>query len=169
MTQTAPNPCGSCTLCCRTAGVEEIAKPVGAWCTHCDKGKGCRIYSERPPSCREFACTWLAVRQEGLPIDDALRPDRCKVVFFDAGPGMLMAQVDPSYPDSWRKGAAMRAIADFAASGTTVMVVAGPHHVIVDATGIHQGRVVGRDRLGNPQIVRDRQIGRISTAPGRLR
>ena len=40
--------CGSCSECCRLIGVEELAKPAGQWCTHCDPGHGCRIYPERP-------------------------------------------------------------------------------------------------------------------------
>ena len=27
--------CGSCTLCCKTMGVDELAKPPGVWCQHC--------------------------------------------------------------------------------------------------------------------------------------
>jgi hypothetical protein len=161
----SPNLCGSCTLCCRTAGVEELSKPAGAWCGHCDKGRGCRIYPERPASCREFACTWLAVRLEGGDIPDELRPDRCHVVLFEAGERMVMAQVNPAYPDAWRKGAAMRMLADYAASGTTVAVTAGPHHLVIDASGIHQGAVRGRDAQGNPQVEKVRKIGRVADVP----
>lgn len=51
--------CGSCTACCKTHPVRELDKPSGAWCKHCDRGKGCRIYSERPFGCRDFKCQWL--------------------------------------------------------------------------------------------------------------
>ena len=51
--------CGSCTACCKTHMVQELEKPVGTWCTHCDRGKGCAIYATRPVGCKDFACLWL--------------------------------------------------------------------------------------------------------------
>ena len=76
--------CESCTLCCKLVGVKEIAKPPGKWCPHCAPGKGCGIYQERPAMCAAFQCLWLANHEsdEGRKIfTDAMRPDRCKVVF----------------------------------------------------------------------------------------
>lgn len=29
------------------------------WCQHCDIGKGCKIYEQRPVECRDFTCGWL--------------------------------------------------------------------------------------------------------------
>lgn len=68
--------CGGCTACCKTHEVVEIKKPRGVWCTHCDIGKGCRIYLERPQACKSFRCLWL--RGVG---DERDRPDRSKVVW----------------------------------------------------------------------------------------
>ena len=67
--------CGSCTACCRTHGVSEIKKPAGKLCIHCDLGKGCKIYTNRPPSCAGFECQWL--QGYGKPED---RPNRSKIV-----------------------------------------------------------------------------------------
>lgn len=50
--------CGPCTLCCTLMGVDELDKPAAQKCAH-DCGKGCRIYDDRPTSCREFSCLWL--------------------------------------------------------------------------------------------------------------
>ncbi len=51
--------CGACTACCKTHMVQEIKKPIGTWCTHCDRGKGCTIYETRPTGCMDFACLLL--------------------------------------------------------------------------------------------------------------
>jgi hypothetical protein len=67
--------CGECTACCKTHGVREISKERGAWCPHCEIGKGCRLYEERPQGCREFRCTWL----NGLGGPD-YRPDKINIV-----------------------------------------------------------------------------------------
>ncbi len=82
--------CGNCTACCKPMPIIELGKPFGEWCRHCDKGIGCRIYPERPDSCKEFRCQWLM----GLGREDE-RPDRIKVIldfvdFEDGLPGGLL-------------------------------------------------------------------------------
>ena len=67
--------CGACTACCKTHPIVEIDKPAGSWCSQCDVGHGCRIYAERPTSCREFQCQWLKGSWE-----ENDRPDKTKVV-----------------------------------------------------------------------------------------
>jgi hypothetical protein len=69
--------CGECTACCKTHGVRELKKSSGEWCEHCEIGKGCRIYTERPKECGEFKCAWL-LGPKGGSIHH--RPDRTKVV-----------------------------------------------------------------------------------------
>lgn len=71
--------CGDCRLCCKVMAIHELEKPRGEWCPHACS-KGCGIYSERPQSCRDFICCWLA----GWFQEDE-RPDRSKVVFSFAG------------------------------------------------------------------------------------
>jgi len=56
-------------------GVEEFDKPAGQWCDHCAIGAGCRIYENRPQTCRGWSCQWLA-RPDRYP-EEELRPDRC--------------------------------------------------------------------------------------------
>src|SRR4030095_7963556 len=63
--------CGGCTLCCRLERVPQLNKRPGDWCIHCNVGKGCKIYSDRPSVCREFRCLWL----DDLTMSDAMRPD----------------------------------------------------------------------------------------------
>jgi hypothetical protein len=92
--------CGSCTFCCKVMGIAELAKPQGVWCPHCKPGRGCGIYEERPPSCRTFACQWLA--EPDMP--DIFKPDRSKVVLdVDPSGPRLMAECDPAAPLAWRE------------------------------------------------------------------
>lgn len=69
--------CGECSLCCKLMGIDELSKPLGVWCQHAAPGCGCRIYSDRPESCRAFECAWL--KEPEWP--DELRPDRAGVIF----------------------------------------------------------------------------------------
>lgn len=68
--------CGECTACCKTHFVEEIKKIRGDWCKHCDIGKGCRIYQNRPESCSNYSCDWL----HNPKIEERFRPDKIKIV-----------------------------------------------------------------------------------------
>ena len=57
--------CGLCTACCvwlaiPAGQVSAEEKPVGAPCPHVRSGCGCNIYSERPATCSDFSCAWLA-------------------------------------------------------------------------------------------------------------
>jgi hypothetical protein len=92
--------CGTCTLCCKVAAVEELAKPMGVWCAHCLRNKGCAIYASRPASCRSFTCQWLVA--EGLGAD--WKPERAKFALVKTEAGRrLTALVDPGYPSAWRR------------------------------------------------------------------
>lgn len=51
--------CGGCTACCTTHGVSELDKLPGYSCTHCAVNVGCKIYNNRPTSCKDFRCEWL--------------------------------------------------------------------------------------------------------------
>jgi len=48
-------------------GIPELDKPKDSWCPNFAAGAGCRIYENRSPSCRNFACRWLT--------DPALGPE----------------------------------------------------------------------------------------------
>jgi hypothetical protein len=91
--------CGSCTECCKILPVDELQKPAGVYCSHCAVGGGCKIYSERPKSCRTFMCGWLLHPHMGPD----LKPDRCHVVLTEWTDGrVLFADCDPDRPDAWR-------------------------------------------------------------------
>jgi hypothetical protein len=96
----AARQCGGCTLCCKVLGIEELAKPAGAWCPHCTPGRGCGIYDRRPGECRTFSCSWLL--DSSFP--ESWRPDRSKLVFYpDQGTRNIAVHVDPGTPDAWRR------------------------------------------------------------------
>lgn len=90
--------CGECTACCMTHGVFELKKPPGEYCSHCEIGRGCKIYANRPLACQKFNCEWLL----GLGLSES-RPDKTQIVpelreledfgvvlfLWEAGGGML--------------------------------------------------------------------------------
>lgn len=89
--------CGSCNLCCDVLEVAQVAKPVNELCKHWETGKGCTIYDHRPQMCRSFTCSWLQGH-----LGDEWFPNRARmVVHFSQG--AINVQVDPNYPDRWRR------------------------------------------------------------------
>lgn len=92
--------CGTCTLCCKVYGIEATQSPIGAWCKHCEPGKGCGIWETRPDFCRQFHCNWIMMDWLG----EEWRPDISKIVFtIEPNSGFLMFQVDPGTPDAWKR------------------------------------------------------------------
>ncbi len=115
--------CGDCAACCTEMRIREPGwrKAAGSACPHCT-GDGCGIYARRPPSCRSWFCLWR--RMTHLP--DALRPDRCGVLFaigwnlhpsdpFERIYVIVKALRDPSDLDN---PAVLRAIGVLAHSGS---------------------------------------------------
>lgn len=74
--------CGDCTACCEVFRIDELEKPKGVLCTHCDKG--CTIYEQRPKVCQDFKCGYLVNdwREE-------LRPDKCGVIINNTKSGYV--------------------------------------------------------------------------------
>lgn len=95
--------CGGCTQCCKTMGIVELKKPINTWCEHCAIGGGCKIYENRPETCRGFVCAWLT--DMNMPEDQ--RPDKTKVVLWapvEFGGKVIVANVDPRRPRAAREG-----------------------------------------------------------------
>ena len=90
--------CNGCTLCCKVMEVDELSKPVGVWCTHCNVGQGCGVYDGRPPTCRGFLCGYLAIAGLG----DHWFPATCKMVLY-VEDNRLVVRVDESRKDAWQK------------------------------------------------------------------
>jgi len=98
--------CGTCTLCCKTMKVHELAKAAHVWCQHCRIGKGCEIYETRPESCRIYDCLWLQTQRLDRPMAAELRPDRSRVVVGTTNGGDdVVLYLDPDRPDAWQRPA----------------------------------------------------------------
>ena len=92
--------CGPCTLCCTALRVVELDKPAGERCRHLGP-RGCRIYDERPASCRAFECLWL--QRDAIPSN--LRPDKSGAVFSANSSGnQVVLHLDPRRPRAHAKG-----------------------------------------------------------------
>ncbi len=116
--------CGDCTLCCTVMGVTDLepVKEAGVRCSHvCSRG--CRIYQDRPTTCREFACVWV---QGGLP--KAMRPDKVAMVFTVTPDGeQIVGFWDPARPAAWRDNGVRDYLVRLGkARGHTVAMVGAP-------------------------------------------
>lgn len=119
--------CGSCTLCCKMLGIKELNKKQNKWCPHCAINKGCKIYSERPESCRDFNCLWLMGK---LP--EELYPQKVGVVFGATTDGKrVVVYADPYAPFSYRRGIVAETITKISEGGVDVIIVAGDEREIV--------------------------------------
>jgi len=90
--------CGSCTACCTVLGIPELKKPAWQECSHIATGIGCKIYAERPPSCRKFICGWLLDPNMGPD----LKPENCHVVFYQLNEQHIVGCCDANHPQAWR-------------------------------------------------------------------
>ena len=105
--------CGDCQKCCTLMPVEEIGKPGLTRCKHQKSALGCKIYPNRPHSCRIWSCAWLVDRGTV----DLPRPDRAHYV-IDCWPdtiyinhiagengqipqAAIQVWCDPHHPDAW--------------------------------------------------------------------
>jgi hypothetical protein len=97
--------CGTCTACCKAFAIAELSKPAGDWCRHCSIGVGCKIYDARPPACIDFKCLWLQSQDTIAPLDEELRPDRCKVLISPTTNERVISAITATgMPDAWRHG-----------------------------------------------------------------
>lgn len=124
--------CGSCTMCCKLMGVADLPKPKpnGVWCEHCAIGKGCKIYEERPNSCRIYECLWLMSQKQAHPMHPQMRPDRSKVIMSvtnpsDSGQQLLTVHVDPGKPNAWREEPIYSYFCGIAKQGVRLIIGAG--------------------------------------------
>lgn len=127
--------CAGCTLCCKLAGVPELHKDDGRWCPHCDARNGCRIYAERPASCRVFVCLWRA----GYGRDE-MKPSQVRVMGgledrADGSGRLWHLDVDPSRPDAWRSPLVREFLDAVRDTGEPVVIRVGRRILRVPATG----------------------------------
>jgi hypothetical protein len=148
--------CGECTLCCKVMAIEQIAKPVSAWCPHCKPGRGCLIYADRPDECRSFNCMWLVNDR----LDERWRPSKSKLVLTTSEDG-IEVRCDPGFPDAWRKEPFRGEIQQWAVSGethdVTVVVVIGQKMILVTPDREFDLGIVGPEQ----RIVRELEGTRV--------
>ncbi len=148
---TAPGrQCGDCTLCCKVMAIEELAKPASAWCPHCEPGRGCRIYPDRPVECRSFSCVWLVNEL----LEEHWKPSRSKLVLTTSEDG-LEVRCDPGFPDACRREPFRSELREWAVSGETldmtVVVIVGQRMTLLTPECEFDLGIVGPDE----RIVRE--------------
>ena len=89
-------------MCCHLTRIPVLAKNAGDWCVHCSTHQRCDIYESRPAPCREFFCVYRlnpTLSEEWHPIRAHL------MITAQESPygHMVVAMVDPQYPDIWRQ------------------------------------------------------------------
>jgi hypothetical protein len=143
------NHCGSCTLCCKLLGIPELDKPQDLWCKHCAVGTGCRIYENRPASCRNFECLWLQSQKEAKPLPPALRPDKSKMVLtFSQDRKDVMGYCDPSAPHAWKEAAMFRLLDVISRQGQRVMFGNSRDHFVLDEGRVRRVELAPPDAAG---------------------
>ena len=110
--------------------IEQLGKPVSAWCPHCKPGRGCLIYASRPVECRTFSCLWLV----NDLLDERWKPSKSKLVLTTSEDG-IEVRCDPGFPDAWRKEPFRGEIREWAVAGETddmtVVVIIGQKMILV--------------------------------------
>ncbi len=119
-------------MCCKLPAIEELGKPLGAWCGHARAGHGCTIYPARPQSCRAFYCLWM----QDADLGPEWKPERAKfMVYLLPSSANLQIAVDPTFANAWTRRPYYERIKgwarDGAESGRLVFVRIGPRMVAV--------------------------------------
>jgi hypothetical protein len=141
--------CGTCNLCCKLPLIDELAKPAGVWCSHCEIGRGCRIYPERPVGCRTFFCLWM----HDPALGDEWKPTVCKFFLaFSPADNRMEIQCDPGYPLAWRHKRYRPMIDHWARqlrnNRQIVLVVAGKERTVVAPEGdFYLGKLEDGDQI----------------------
>jgi hypothetical protein len=78
--------------------VPEMEKPAGEWCRHCEAGKGCAIYADRPQRCRDFACGYL----QTATLAEEWHPVRARFLIAGESQGLTL-YVERAFPDAWKQ------------------------------------------------------------------
>lgn len=124
--------CGTCRACCTILAIEEFSKPANEACQHLCAG-GCGVYETRPGTCYSFECMWLHGERMEIFKADALRPDRCGVVFYPEpynGQTIMIAQLNR--PRDINRATVKKAVNSLTARGMKVAVVTKDGTILID-------------------------------------
>lgn len=146
--------CGECGMCCKLLAIQALDKTAGDWCRHFRKG--CSIYADRPPACRNFECLWL----DSEKLDDSWRPDRAKFLMYTEKDGKrLNVIVDPASPLAWKREPYYRHIKSMsqrALDGYELVVCIGERRVVVfPHEDVDLGRVDPEHKIVSGYATRD--------------
>ena len=109
-------------MCCKVLDIEHFGKPAGRLCAHCDPGRGCAIYADRPEVCREYECLWLTERDLSI----TLKPDKIGALLMeDPDSDEYQAVCDPARPMAWRHPLMFKHLVAKAKEGRIVVAKAG--------------------------------------------
>ena len=109
-------------MCCKILEIEYFKKPAGRLCVHCEPGKGCGIYHERPTVCREYECLWLTERE--LSVN--LKPEKVGALLMeDPDSDQYQVVCDPARPMAWRHPLMFKHLISKAKEGRVVVAKAG--------------------------------------------
>lgn len=136
--------CGSCTSCCTLLEVEAVGTSVNEWCKHCEAGKGCTIYDDRPQMCRSFSCAWL----QGHLGDDWFPETSGLVVHFSQD--AVNVQVDSSYPDRWQEEPYFSKLREWSLNG--LRRTGNPGYATLIAVGYDKFLLLGRTIVPDPTL-----------------
>jgi hypothetical protein len=120
-------------MCCKLPLIKELEKPTDQWCRHAVIGKGCGIYADRPPICRNFNCQWILDARLG----PEWKPEKAKFILYldPQKQEVFHVAVDPAFPDAWTKPPFFAAIKNWVEEGAElgrfVMVRIGTRWVAV--------------------------------------
>lgn len=118
-------------MCCKILEIKTINKPKGQWCQYCLNHSSCSIYTTKPTECSAFSCGYLALPD--LP--PIWHPATSKIVLSVEGEHSLIAYVDESRPDAWRKEPYISQLRDWSQTaldqGKQVLVSIGSRCIII--------------------------------------
>lgn len=160
--------CDGCGECCHLLEVSDIAKPAFHWCPQARHGangaKSCGVHEKKPAACVAFHCLWLMSQlrpnqSDALP--DALRPDRCHVIFYRNGterdPRVIFAEVDPKFPQAWQSEVVMNQVNALTLRGAIVIVqIAGIRIIFQKGQPVVKTDVVTAEALAGKVVDLDK-------------
>jgi hypothetical protein len=143
-------------MCCKVLHIADLDKPAGRWCSHVKPGAGCKIYDDRPGTCRQFFCLWM---QDGR-VGEEWKPERSRFLVTEMPDGgNVLIAVDPNFANAWRKepyhATIRRWVSDFAAQGRFIFIRSGTRCLALLPDGERDLGSVGPDDM----IAVSRQAG----------
>jgi hypothetical protein len=113
--------CIGCTLCCTVMGIDDLPKVKWPYdrCPH--QGQGCKIYADRPTSCREWSCAWVLGH---LPY--ALKPSKTGLIFGIGDGHQWFVKVSKAGRRVWEEPDTNEILLRLSAKGPVILAIDNP-------------------------------------------